>query len=379
MDELAVDRYRRFLQERPERSYVFRAMEKDLAMLGYADLYEAAHEPRGSRDVPPAVVVHAIQEQMSSYPPMSSERSAGERLIERAREIFADARKLDDYDAYLHWRSIKNALDRLEENAPSGRVGKAVARGVLDAIAFETGDALDAGQLMQGYCGFHAPPLILPVSIARSIPSPHPGGEWGSAQVPMNGSSPDRGWDVPQGFDAGSPDPNTRSYPATSEPSQQRQGGRSSSGVSSLVATIVALAFAVMVAIALEASGVLSLKPLVDAGDWSVQVSADSHPNSFLRVAQDTTFEVVDEDGEPFVWDYLALADDDDAGEDHDLVGWSGSSSFKLADLINLSGGKADGLRYMAVYQYDQLVGVVPIQCVSEGEYYSRVTVTVLP
>ena len=147
------ERYEQFERQKPGKSYVFRAYDADLRILGVTDLYDLA----GVKERPEKVTqsfVDGISRAAAAYPPLSQERSACERLQIRAQELVNDESLCAEYNAWLDYRAVSEILENAASAAQKNgsRLTRIDEKSFSRALAPYLEGREDAELLLEGYC-----------------------------------------------------------------------------------------------------------------------------------------------------------------------------------------------------------------------------------
>ena len=146
--------YRTLMSNKPKKTYLFRSMEPDLAVLGKASLYEFIGVDPTVREMEPDGIAAAADRLIASYPPMSTERSAAARLKQRTLEVLPDPVARVDYDAYLAWSQVRELLLGAQNaaSAHDGQLSADEARATVMELARVIGSGDYAQRLFDGCC-----------------------------------------------------------------------------------------------------------------------------------------------------------------------------------------------------------------------------------
>lgn len=155
--------YEHYAKDEPAGAVEFRLLDGDLAPLGKRSLYEFAC-PAGV-DEPQALsadelLTHAHDELLSlkNRPVM---KSAAEKLMPALQAIVCDEEKRKEYDLFLQWREIHEALESAGQLADlcGGVLGGRNAEELVARIARRVGED-DAWLIAEGYCSQRSPRLV---------------------------------------------------------------------------------------------------------------------------------------------------------------------------------------------------------------------------
>ena len=199
-NERAVNRYRLFQANKPAKSYVFRSADADLQKLGATDFYELTQVPRGQWEANGQTIVQIVESRAKSAAPMSAERSAAERLMQRAMQFFANPEVQAEYDEYISWRSVKTELDTAGQvaRASGGALSLSDGQQAISRLEREVGSRGDACLLLVGYCLSQVPPIRVPDGLENDTSRGSFGGKSsGDAFVPPIPTPPTRDFPPP--------------------------------------------------------------------------------------------------------------------------------------------------------------------------------------
>ena len=172
LNEDALARYEAFEQSKPAKSYVFRAIDADLRVVGANDLYELAGVQRGSAWAA-SNLVSGVERAGSKQRPMSPERSACERLTLRARELAENEDLRTEYDAWMAWSAARSILDSVGDDARSngGQINPSVMNETAQALIPLVGEPDEVRLVVWGYCLKHgiSPMVVETRPITRQV------------------------------------------------------------------------------------------------------------------------------------------------------------------------------------------------------------------
>lgn len=160
----AAELYRKVAIDEPEGMREFRSVETDLIPLGKRSLYDFAC-PDGvgdPRSLSSNVLITQAHSVLSEFRMSPALRSASEKLIPYMDSIIGNEVKRAQYNRYLQWRDVNEALDSAGQMAElsGGVLGGWVAVDAHKRITAALGSASDADLVLAGYCASHEPRLV---------------------------------------------------------------------------------------------------------------------------------------------------------------------------------------------------------------------------
>lgn len=179
----AVELYEKVALEEPEGIREFRSVETDLMPLGKRSLYDFAC-PEGVDDpqsLPSSALLAQAHAMLNEFRMSPALRSASEKLIPHMNSIIGNEAKRAQYDRYLQWRDVNEALDSAGQMAElsGGVLGGWIAADAHKQIAAAMGSASDADLVLAGYCASHEPKLVYGGVDETAPESPEGGAEAG--------------------------------------------------------------------------------------------------------------------------------------------------------------------------------------------------------